>query len=352
MLLTGMTLTVAPKRHLNVMPSEFDLIRRYFTHPTRHTDLGVGDDAALLRPAPGMQLAVSTDMLVCGTHFLPDTDPQALGWKALAVNLSDLAAMSATPRWSFLSLSLPAPDETWIAAFACGFIECAEAFDVDLAGGDTTRGPLNLCITVFGEVRPGHALRRDAAQAGHHIYLTGRTGEARLALALIQGADWAIEHAHKDALAQVRERLDRPTPRLAMGQALAAINQTQRQSATNATGAIAAIDVSDGLAGDLAHILAASGAGAELHWAQLPIAPALARLPPAWQQECLLRGGDDYELVFTAAPEHHAAICAAAKASQTPLRQIGRVTTEPGLFLLDAKGQRTALATRGFDHFV
>lgn len=326
---------------------EFGLIARHFKRAglarPGQVALGIGDDCALLTPSPGHQLAISSDMLVQGHHFFPDVDPASLGHKALAVNLSDLAAMGARPLGFTLALALPEVDDIWLAAFASGLFGLADAHACPLVGGDTTRGPLNICVTVVGEVRPGHALRRDAARPGHDIYLTGCTGEARLALGLLQNSAWATEGTPKNTLALVRTRLERPSPRLTMGQALAAITQ--------ASSPIAAIDVSDGLAGDLGHILAASGTGAELHWAALPVAPALAHLPRAWQAQCLLRGGDDYELVFTASPEHRDAIDAAAKACGTPLHRIGHITAESGLTLLDPSGQRTALSTSGFDHF-
>ncbi len=320
-------------------PGEFDLIRRHFqrlgTALPANVALGIGDDCALLQPAPGHQLAVSTDMLVEGRHFLNGCDPQALGHKALAVNLSDLAAMGARPLGFTLALALPEADHAWLAAFAEGLFALADAHACPLVGGDTTRGPLNICVTVFGELHTGQALRRGAACAGDDLYLSGRTGEARLALALLQGEAWA---GTLHAAPELRQRLDRPTPRLALGQALAGV-------------ARAAIDVSDGLAGDLGHILQASGLGAEIDLPALPVAPALQALPPAHQWDCLLHGGDDYELLFTADPGSRAAIEAAAQASATPVTRIGRFTAEPGLWAVHANGTRHAVATRGFDHF-
>lgn len=324
---------------------EFELIRRHFQRPgvawPGQVALGIGDDCALLRPAPGHQLAVSTDMLVEGRHFFADVDPASLGHKALAVNLSDLAAMGARPLGFTLALAMPAADDAWLAAFAQGLFALADTHACPLVGGDTTRGPLNLCITVLGEVRPGQALRRDAARTGDDLYLSGRTGEARLALELLRGTSWATAACGANALAErphLRQRLERPTPRLALGQALVGL-------------AHAAIDVSDGLAGDLGHILRASSVGAEILLADLPVAPALQRLPDAQRLDCLLGGGDDYELLFTAAPEARAAIAAAALASQTPVQRMGRITTPPGLRLLDASGQSVAAAPPGFDHF-
>ncbi|MGE0351344.1 thiamine-phosphate kinase [Hydrogenophaga sp.] len=326
---------------------EFELIRRYFQRPQSPAGavvLGIGDDCALLEPSPGHQLAISSDMLVEGRHFFANVAPEALGHKALAVNLSDLAAMGARPLGFTLALALPQADDAWLAAFAQGLFALADAHACPLVGGDTTRGPLNLCVTVFGEVQPGRALRRDAAQAGDDLYVSGRTGEARLALELMRGTDWAVAACGKEALtrqAGLRERLERPAPRNALGMALAAVD-----------GAHATIDVSDGLAGDLDHILQASGMGAEIELAALPVAPALRDLPEAQRLECLLAGGDDYELLFTAAPAAQAAVQAAAQASQTPVTRIGRIKERPGLRLLDASGQTVSLTARSFDHFV
>lgn len=318
------------------MPSEFDLIRRHFTHPTHHTDLGVGDDAALLSPAPGMQLAVSTDMLVCGTHFLPDTDPRALGWKALAVNLSDLAAMGATPRWSFLALALPAADETWLSAFAQGFRECAAAFNVDLAGGDTTRGPLNLCVTVIGEVPLGTAITRAGARAGDDIWVTGQPGRAALGLAALRGEINMDEAAHHACVSA----LQRPQPRVAAGLALRGI-------------ASAMLDVSDGLLGDLRHILECSGVGATIDIAALPLAALLDDgITPERARAALCGGGDDYELAFTAPPARRDAIAALAARLDLAFTRIGTVTTERDTLLLrEPDGRLTPAGCTGYDHF-
>ncbi len=322
---------------------EFELIRRHFQRAPAATGddsgavvLGVGDDGALLQPRPDHQLAVSSDMLVEGRHFFAGTDPEALGHKALAVNLSDLAAMGARPLGFTLALALPEVDDAWLAALARGLFALADAHACPLVGGDTTRGPLNLCITVFGEVRPGQALRRDAARAGDDLYLSGRTGEARLALEHLRGTGWAAAANGAD----LRARLERPTPRNPLGILLAA------------AGAHAAIDVSDGLVGDLGHILQASGGvGAEIGLAALPVAPALAALPDAHRLECLLAGGDDYELLFTAAPGAREAVQAAANTCATPIARIGRITAAPGLRLLGPDGRAVPFGARGFDHF-
>jgi thiamine-monophosphate kinase len=321
---------------------EFELIRRHFQRhppqPSAHVVLGIGDDCALLQPTPGQQLAISSDMLVQNRHFFADVDPAALGHKALAVNLSDLAAMGARPLGFTLALALPQADDAWLSAFAQGLFALADVHACPLVGGDTTRGPLNICITVFGELHPGQALRRSAAQPGDDLYLSGRTGEARLALELLLGTDWALQHAPPDALPRLRQRLERPTPRLALGQALAGV-------------AHAALDLSDGLAGDLGHILQASGVGADIHQTLLPVAPDLQTLPEAQRLDCLLHGGDDYELLFTAAPAQRAAVAAAAQASQTPVQRIGQIHAAPGLWLLNPAGERVALRPQGFDHF-
>lgn len=321
---------------------EFELIRRHFQRAgvaqPGNVVLGIGDDCALLQPAPGHQLAISTDMLVEGRHFFADVDPEALGHKALAVNLSDLAAMGARPLGCNLALSLPRADDAWLAAFARGLFALADAHACPLVGGDTTRGPLNICITVFGEVPSGRALRRDAARPGDDVYVSGRTGEARLALEWLLGTPWARSAVDPELPADLRARLERPTPRLALGQALAGV-------------AHAALDLSDGLTGDLGHILAASGAGADLRLADLPLAPALAALPETERLTCLLAGGDDYELLFTAPVSARGAVQAAALASDTAVTRIGTVSATPGLRLLDAAGRAVALGAKGFDHF-
>lgn len=322
---------------------EFGLIRRHFTRPGHalppQAVLGVGDDCALLQPTPGHQIAISSDMLVEGRHFFPDADPATLGHKTLAVNLSDLAAMGARPLGFTLALALPAVDNAWLSAFARGLFALADRHGCPLIGGDTTRGPLNLCVTVFGEVAPGNALRRDAARAGDDVWLSGRTGEARLALALRRGEDWAVAAGIGPSEAEgCYRRMDAPEPRLTLGRALAGV-------------AHAGIDVSDGLAGDIGHILAASGVGADLRIDALPVAPALARLPAPRRLECLAHGGDDYELVFCAPPEQRERIEAIAAQAGTPVTRIGQMTAAPGLRWIDAQGNVQTLPGHGFDHF-
>ncbi|AYH45793.1 thiamine-phosphate kinase [Azoarcus sp. DN11] len=318
------------------MPSEFDLIRRHFTRPARHTDLAVGDDAALLAPRRGMQLAVSTDMLVAGTHFFADTDPEALGWKTLAVNVSDLAAMGAEPRWAVLALALPAADEAWIDAFARGFFACADAFGVDLAGGDTTRGPLTLCVTIFGEVPAGGAITRSGARAGDDLWITGAPGQAALGLAHLRNEVALGPDAARACLAA----LHRPQPRVAFGQALRGL-------------AGAMLDVSDGLLGDLGHILECSACGARIDVTALPLA-ALHALgaDDALARRCLLSGGDDYELLFTAPPARRDRLAALAQEHGLPLSRIGSITANTGeLLLREADGREHPTAHRGYDHF-
>jgi len=317
---------------------EFELIARHFTRAAPAGGavvLGVGDDCALLQPTPGHQLAISSDMLVEGRHFFAGAEPEALGHKALAVNLSDLAAMGARPLGFTLALALPAADEAWLAPFARGLLALADAQACPLVGGDTTRGPLTISLTVFGEVLPGRALRRNAARAGDDLWISGRTGEARLALALRRGEPWA-----RGDLAEVQERMDRPMPRLALGQALAATE-----------GVRAALDVSDGLLGDLGHILKASGVGAEIETAALPLAPALRALDDQHRLECLLAGGDDYELLFTADASAHEAVRAVGQRAGVAVTRIGRLHAAPGVRVLDAQGREVAARPRGFDHF-
>ncbi len=304
------------------MPSEFEIIRKYFSRPARHTLLGVGDDAALLMPEAGAALAVSTDMLLEGRHFARGAAPRLVGHKALAVNLSDMAATGATPRWAMLAIALPAADEAWIAAFAEGFYALAGRFDVDLVGGDTTRGPLAICVAILGEVPAGLAHTRGGARPGDDIWVSGELGGAALALA----------HAEDAAAAN---RLHEPEPRVALGERLRGF-------------ASAAIDVSDGFAQDLGHILERSGVGALVHYALLPKFPCEdAQL----QQRCVLAGGDDYELLFTAPQSARREIEALSAPLRLALTRVGSI--QPGeakLQLLDAQGKSMA-AGRGFDHF-
>ena len=316
---------------------EFDLIARYFKRPAKRSPLGVGDDCALLAPAPGMQLAVSSDMLVEGRHFLSTVDPARLGHKALAVNLSDLAACGARPLAFTLALALPGVDEPWLEGFSRGLFALADAHGCELVGGDTTRGPLNICITVFGEVPAGAALLRSGARAGDDIWVSGTLGDARLALEVFRGT-LALP---ADVFAQARMRMEQPTPRVALGQAL-------RGTAT------AAVDVSDGLVGDLGHILASSRVGATLDADAATGTVAAASAPGVGIEAlrtCALSGGDDYELVFTAAPSARAAVEQAGKESFTRVTRIGRIDAEAGLRIVDASGSPVAQRFGSFDHF-
>ncbi len=319
---------------------EFDLIRRYFERPGPAAPgvvLGIGDDCALLQPDAGQRLAISTDMLVEGRHFFADVDPVALGHKALAVNLSDLAAMGAQPLGCTLALALPRADEAWLAGFSSGLFALADAAACPLVGGDTTQGPLNLCLTVFGQVPPGQELRRSGARAGDEVWVSGQLGDARLALEALLGAC----ELPAAMLARVRQRLERPVPRLALGLALRGV-------------ASAAADISDGLCGDLGHILNASGVGAELELDALAASGALSTdlqtRPMQQQRRCALAGGDDYELVFTAPVSARAAVLQAAASAGTPVARLGRITSDPGLRWLDC-GQPLALQLSSFDHF-
>ena len=325
------------------MAGEFALIDRHFARPTPSAVLGPGDDCALLQPSPGMQLAVTTDMLVAGTHFLPDTDPARLGWKALAVNLSDLAAMGAAPRWALLAGALPAVDEAWIAKFAEGFFACAGEYGVDVVGGDTTRGPLNICITAIGEVAPGQALRRDGAQAGDLIWVSGRPGLAALGLAQLQGRLALPEPWRRLCVGA----LEKPRPRVALGRALTGI-------------ATAAIDVSDGLLADLGHIGERSGLAADVRLVQLPQLRDLAGSGEAYNAdlrrialECQLAGGDDYELCFTTSPGATQAVAAIAARLELPLWCIGTMLAGvPGtVTVFDPDGNPVDFDRRGYDHF-
>lgn len=318
--------------------SEFELIERFFRRAPRHTILGVGDDAALLAPAPGCELAVSVDMLVEGTHFFADVDPQALGHKTLAVNLSDLAAMGALPRWALLAGALPHADVAWIGAFARGFFALADAFDIDLIGGDTTKGPLNLCVTILGEVPAGQALRRSGAAPGDAIFVSGQLGEAALALAHRRG-QVALD---AQALAACERALLWPLPRVELGLRSRGV-------------ASAAIDVSDGLLGDLGHVLHASGVGATLELAALPRPPALQRLLGGGERSlalaCLLAGGDDYELCLTAPADRAVELGRVAAELDVPLARIGHIEQGSGVTVLDETGRALTALPPSFDHF-
>lgn len=318
------------------MISEFDIIRRYFSRPTASAVLGVGDDCALLQPSPGMLLAATTDMLVAGRHFPEGTDAGTLGHKSLAVNLSDLAAMGARPRWALLALALPEADEGWLAAFADGFYRLAGDHAIELIGGDTTRGPLTVSITVIGEVPANAALRRDAALAGDDIWLSGATGQAALALEHLAGRAALPDGDFSACLA----RLQTPVPRVGLGLHLRGLARS-------------AIDVSDGLLADLTHVLEASSTGAEIWYESIPRSGALASCRDAdLAMRCVLSGGDDYELLFTAPLSRRAAIEALSAEIGLPLTRIGAIVAgPPAAVVRDAQGKALLIASKGYDHF-
>ncbi|RPI47653.1 MAG: thiamine-phosphate kinase [Betaproteobacteria bacterium] len=317
------------------MPSEFELIARYFTRPVKRAVLGVGDDAALLRVGKGMEIAVSTDMLVCGTHFVAGADPRKLGHKSLAVNLSDMAAMAAVPRSVFLSLALPKAEPAWLRAFSAGFLALARAHGAELVGGDTTRGPLNICVTIMGEVPRGRALRRDHARAGDDVWVSGALGTAAIGLAHQQGR---VQLSRAEA-ARCMRALEQPQPRVELGIALRSI-------------AHAAIDVSDGLAADLGHICERSSLGADVWIDRIPRARVLGRLAqPEIVEQALIAGGDDYELCFTAPVRRRADVAALSRRLRLPLTRIGAMRSGRGVRLLRADGRAIQQRKGGWDHF-
>jgi len=324
------------------MLSEFDLIKQFFKRERRgHADLGIGDDCALLTPTPGRQLAISSDMLVENRHFFAGAAPFMLGHKSLAVNLSDLAAMGARPLGFTLALALPSADPVWLDGFSRGLFALADAHDCELIGGDTTKGPLNICITVFGELLPGHALRRDAARVGDDVWISGTLGDARLALA----GDWKeVPLAPEDHL-EAAQRMHMPSPRVALGLALAAPPDVARPIAH------AALDISDGLVGDIGHILAASRVGATLEVDALPAGVVLARQSLELRRRFALAGGDDYELCFTAPVANRESVLEAGRVSGTAVTRVGRIEAEAGLRFVDAQGARLDLDVSGWDHF-
>ena len=317
--------------------TEFELIRRFFTHRARNAVLGVGDDAAIVRPRRGRDLVVTTDMLVSGRHFRADADPERLGHKALAVNLSDLAAMGATPRWATLALALPRADARWLTAFSRGFMRLARRHGVDLIGGDTTRGPLNIAVEVVGEAPAGAALRRDGARAGDDIWVSGTLGDAALALSARRLA------LKRQERAWLEERLDAPTPRIALGERLRGVARS-------------AIDVSDGLIADLGHICECSRVTARVNFDGIPLSAAMKRhRERAVARAALLAGGDDYELVFTAGRARREQIRRLSRRLRLKLTLIGKITPRRVgsalVTVLDAGGQAIAVGQSGYEHF-
>ena len=323
---------------------EFELIRRHFVRPLAlgdHVVSGPGDDCALLRHAPQQLLAVSSDMLVAGRHFFANTDPRRLGHKALAVNLSDLAAMGATARSFTLSLALPELNHAWLAAFSEGLFALAQQHQCSLVGGDTTRGPLTICITVMGEVAPTQALNRSGAKVGDTLFVSGALGEAAWALQVINQQASACElrqHCSTTQWQQALDRLETPTPRNDLALAMRGI-------------ASSAMDLSDGLAGDLMHILSASAVGAQVNIDALPYAGALTLAKPDYRRQLCASGGDDYELLFTAPPQHTAHIQAIASALKLAITPIGSITAKPSMAWTDQAGAPVKAQFQAFDHF-
>ena len=320
--------------------NEFELIRRYFTRPARRAVLGVGDDCALIAPRAGHELALSTDMLVAGRHFLHDTEPEALGHKTLAVNLSDCAAAGAEPRYALLAVAVPEANPDWLERFSRGLFALADRFGVELIGGDTTRGPLTLCVTIIGEVPAGQALLRSGARPGDTVWVSGELGTAAAGLAILKAKFDLPEPERRRAI----DALQRPTPRVELGIALRGI-------------ASSALDVSDGLLGDLGHILERSAVGAEVDLSRLPCSAwlrARLRAPQArpFALGCVLAGGDDYELCFTAPPEREAQVREAGRQAGVAVTPVGRIVAGATLAVRDEHGQALDLSgLRAFDHF-
>lgn len=324
--------------NVDMSTSEFELIRHYFAQLGKQRQwlsVGIGDDAAVITPEAGQQLLISVDTLNVGVHFPEQSSAYDIGYKALAVNLSDIAAMGGDPQWFTLAVSLPSADEAWLKLFCQGLAELVEQYQLCLVGGDTTRGPLSMTIQIAGKIPIGQALTRSGAQIGDDIYVTGFLGDAATGLLTCQNKLQADETDSHYFL----EKLNKPLPRVMFGKGLRGL-------------ANACIDVSDGLAADLGHVIEASHVGAELMMADLPVSPNLRRmeLSPTQLQELTLFGGDDYELCFTAATESHEAILHLAELNALPLTRIGKIIQEQGLFVIENE-QRQTLPAKGFDHF-
>jgi thiamine-monophosphate kinase len=320
---------------MTTLSSEFDLIARHFTRPAANAVLGVGDDCALVDVTNGMDLTVSTDTMVSGTHFFPDVDPEHLGHKALAVNLSDIAAMGAMPYWAMLALTVPHVDHAWLAAFAKGFFDLAAEYNVSLIGGDTTRGPLTLTVTIMGEVPAGAALRRSGAKAGNDVWVSGNVGDAALAVAHRHGKVVLTESDYREAVLRLYE----PTPRVALGQALRGM-------------ATAAIDISDGLLADLGHICRLSGVGATVDLGSIPVSTIGAKhFDDDAGRTAIVAGGDDYELCFTAPVNSRESIAELTDMLGIPLTRIGQIKRGKGVSLLGSDGKAVKIDGRGYDHF-
>jgi thiamine-monophosphate kinase len=318
--------------------SEFEIIRRFFTHRAPGAVLGVGDDAAIVRAHRGMEIIVSADMLVSGRHFFHDADPAQLGHKSLAVNLSDMAAMGAVPRWATLCIALPRVDARWLKAFMGGFMRLARRHRVDLVGGDTTRGPLAICVQIIGEAPAGSALRRDGARAGDDVWVSGVLGDAALALAACKGRI-RLAAGERGAL---EKKLHAPAPRVALGKALRGVARS-------------AIDISDGLVADLGHICERSKVSARVLLDRVPASATMKRhLDRPAGRAALLAGGDDYELCFTAGRSRRDAVARIARRLRTRLTRVGAIMRSRGraaVITVDAKGMPVRLHHTGFDHF-
>jgi thiamine-monophosphate kinase len=316
--------------------SEFNLIKEYFTRPSKNADLGVGDDAALVSVSPGHQLAISTDMSVAGTHFFNDCPPYFVGWKSLAVNISDMAAMGAVPKWATLAIAIPNTDKDWLTEFSRGFFACADAFDVSLIGGDTTRGPLNISVQIMGEIPNKKALRREGAKVADEVWVSGSLGAAALAVHKTQQKSLDPKKLSDQSLL---EKLQYPQPRISLGLALRGI-------------ANSAIDLSDGLLADLGHILDSSKLGATINWSKIPhFDPTSENLNIEAIQTFALTGGDDYELCFTAPSNRHSDIINISDSLGINLSQIGTIKAEAGLIVLDETNNPISIKGSGYDHF-
>lgn len=317
--------------------SEFDLINRYFKYlPCQRTDvlLGIGDDCALLQPPAGKQLAMTADTLVAGVHFPVNTPAVDIGYKSLAVNLSDLAAMGAEPAWAMLALTLPVADENWLQQFMSGFSELACEHGVQLIGGDTTSGPLSITVQLTGFVTPDQVLRRDAAKPGDKIYVSGTLGDAALGLKKCLG-----HIASKNSLLHCVSRLNRPDPRVALGRELLAVCRCS-------------IDISDGLMADLGHIVNASCCAANIYLNKLPLSDELQKFygnDIDWS--VVATGGDDYELCFTLPPQHEPLLKIIAEKTHTRLTCIGEIISGKGVHCFDEAGREVGFANAGYNHF-
>lgn len=313
------------------MTSEFEIIERYFKKKMKQTALGVGDDAAMIHVRNNYQLAISSDMLIENIHFLKNTNPSHLGWKSLAVNLSDIAAMGATPKWATLSISLPKINHAWLKKFSKGFFKCADKFGIDLIGGDTTKGPLSISITIMGESKKDEALLRSGAKINDDIWVTGQLGLASMGLANLQGQLKLPPRIKMKCL----RALEIPTPKTFLGSYLSRY-------------ANSCIDISDGLIQDLRHILKASKVGASLLLNDIPCEKFIHT---SKQYQFVLNGGDDYELLFTAAKKNRPFIKKIAKKTNTPVTMIGNITKKKALNILSEQGKSIKFNPKGFDHF-